>query len=105
MSEQPTNTQPGGKQEEFRVRGEDLIAKIKEIVKEGNVRRIRILKDDQVVLEFPVTAGAVGALLLPKLAALGALAAFLARCTIEVEKIQQTNTEAPPTDEEVLDEQ
>lgn len=74
-------------QEEFKVKGEQLLAKIKELIAEGNVRRI-IIKDKQgnTVLELPMTIGVVGAVLAPMLAAVGAIAALLTECTIAVEK-------------------
>lgn len=73
--------------EEFRVDGESLIAKIKEILHEGNVRRI-IIKDEKgtTYIEVPLTLGVVGVLLLPVWAALGALAALAANFTIGVER-------------------
>ena len=73
--------------EEFRVDGESLIAKIKEILHEGNVRRI-IIKDekDTTYIEIPLTIGVVGVLLLPVWAAIGALAALAANFTIGVER-------------------
>ncbi len=73
--------------EEFKVTGEQLLGKVKEIIKEGNVRRITIKdKDDKVILSIPVTVGVVGAVLAPVLAAVGALAALVAECTISVER-------------------
>ena len=73
--------------EEFKVSGEDVVGKIKEIIKEGNARRIIIKNEDgESVAEFSLTIGAVGALLLPILAAVGAIAALLTNCTIIVEK-------------------
>jgi len=75
------------KKEEFKVSGEDISEKIKEIIKEGNARRIIIKnEDDESVAEFPLTIGAVGALIAPILAAVGAIAALLTKCTIVVEK-------------------
>ena len=70
---------------EMRVAGEDLLKKVKQLVHEGNVRRI-IIKDDQgkVYLELPMSVGVVGALLLPVWAAIGALAAMAANFTLEV---------------------
>jgi hypothetical protein len=75
------------KYEEFRVEGDKLIAKIKEIIHEGNVRRL-IIKNEQgqTLMEFPLTIGVVGAVLLPVWAALGAIAALAANFTIIVEK-------------------
>jgi hypothetical protein len=81
MSEQKFRT------EEFRVNGEELIARIKNLVKEGNVRRIIIKnKEGKVVFEIPLTFGVVGALLAPQLAAIGAIAALLTEATVVVEK-------------------
>ena len=75
------------KKEEFKVSGEDISEKIKEIIKEGNARRIIIKNEDgESVAEFPLTIGAVGALIAPILAAVGAIAALLTKCTIVVEK-------------------
>ena len=75
------------KKEEFRVSGEELVEKIKEIIKEGNARKIIIKNEDgESVAEFPLTLGAVGAIIAPILAAVGAIAALLTKCTIVVEK-------------------
>ena len=75
------------KKEEFKVSGEEIVEKIKEIIKEGNARRIIIKNEDgESVAEFPLTVGAVGALVAPILAAVGAIAALLTKCTIVVEK-------------------
>lgn len=73
--------------EEFRLNGEDLLAKVKELLHEGNVRRI-VLKNSEghVMVEIPLTAGVVGALLLPMWAAIGAIAALAADLTILVER-------------------
>ena len=75
------------REEEFRVTGEMLLTKIKELVHEGNVRRI-VVKNDvgHVLIEFPLTAGVVGALLIPVWAAIGAIAALAADLTIVVER-------------------
>jgi len=70
---------------EFKVKGEELLAKIKELIHQGNITRIIIKDEDgKVYLEIPVTVGVIGALLLPVLAAVGALAALAANFTIEV---------------------
>lgn len=73
--------------EEFRVNGEEVMGKIKEIIRAGNVRRI-ILKNEKgdTIIEIPVTFAVVGALLAPALAAVGAVAALLTHCTIVVER-------------------
>ena len=73
--------------ESFKVTGDEIIGKIKEIIKEGNVRRIIIKNEkDEVIMEFPLTIGAIGAVLAPMFAAVGALAALATKCTILVEK-------------------
>ena len=74
-------------QETFQVTGENLIAKIRELIKEGNVRKI-IIKDKagKVIAEFPLTIGVVGAVIAPVLAALGAIAALVTECSITVER-------------------
>jgi hypothetical protein len=73
--------------EEFKVSGGDVIDTVKKIIAEGNARRI-IIKNEtgETVMEFPLTIGAVGALIAPLLAAVGAIAALLTKCTIVVEK-------------------
>lgn len=75
--------------EEFRVDGDALLAKIKEIIHEGNVRRI-IIKDEsgKTYIEIPLTIGVVGAVLLPVWAAIGAIAALAVKFTIVVEKVE-----------------
>ncbi|MGZ6330786.1 MAG: DUF4342 domain-containing protein [Parachlamydiaceae bacterium] len=80
---------PVGVKEEFTVSSEDLVAKIKELVHEGDISRI-IVKDEsgKTLLEIPVWAGIVGTILAPWLAALGAIAALATRCTITVIKQQ-----------------
>ena len=70
---------------EFKVKGEDLLRKVKELIHEGNIRRIIIKNDDgKTIIEIPLTIGVVGALLLPVLAAVGAIAALAVNYTIEV---------------------
>ncbi len=73
--------------EEFKVNGEDLLKKVKSIIKEGNVRRISIRnKEGKTLIELPVTLGVVGAVLAPTLAAVGTIAALITECTIVVER-------------------
>ena len=76
--------------EEHRVRGDDLVAKVKEIIHEGNVRRI-IIKDDEgkTLIEVPLTLGVVGAVLIPVWAAIGAIAALVTKCSIVVERAEE----------------
>lgn len=73
--------------EEFKVSADNLIEKVKELIREGNITRI-IVKDDQgkVLLEMPVTMGVVGVIIAPWLAALGVIAALATNCTIVVER-------------------
>lgn len=75
------------KYEEFEVKGEDVLRKVKELIKEGNVRSVIIKnKDGKVLVQFPLTVGVVGAVLIPVFAAIGAIAALVAECTIVVER-------------------
>ena len=77
----------GTMKEEFHLSGEDVLGKVKELLHEGNVRHIVIKNSDgQVIAEFPVIAGVVGALVAPVWAALGAIAALAAHLTIVVER-------------------
>ncbi len=83
MSEEKVRT------EEFQVRGEEIVSKIKEILHEGNIRRV-IIKNEagRILIDIPLTIGVVGALLVPQLAAIGAIAALLSHGTIVVEKVE-----------------
>ena len=73
--------------EEFNVSGEEIVKKVKEIIKAGNARRIIIKNQkNESMLEIPLTIGAIGAVFAPTLAAVGALAALVTKCTIIVEK-------------------
>jgi Domain of unknown function (DUF4342) len=67
----------------------ELLEQLKQLIAEGNVRRVVVKQEGQVVAEFPLTVGVVGAVLAPVLAAIGALVALLARCTIEVERTER----------------
>jgi hypothetical protein len=87
MSEDKSRT------ERYRVSGDKLVGKVKELVREGNVRRITIRNDDgKALIEIPLTIGVVGAVLLPVWAALGAIAALVANCSIEVERAEGSDT-------------
>ena len=79
------------KEETFNVKGEKLLQKVKQLIREGNVRRI-IIKDKKgkVFAEFPLTLGVVGAVLAPVLAALGAIAALVTECSITVEREEKS---------------
>jgi predicted regulator of Ras-like GTPase activity (Roadblock/LC7/MglB family) len=75
---------------EFKVKGEELVEKIKQLLHEGNIRRIIIKDEDgKVYLEIPVTFGLVGVLLAPTIAALGAIAAMVANLKVEVIKMEE----------------
>ncbi len=74
-------------EETFKVKGEQLLGKVKKLIQEGNVRRIIIQgKDGRVLVEFPLTVGVIGAVIAPMLAAVGAIAALVTECTITVER-------------------
>lgn len=76
--------------EKFTLSGNQLVEKIKQLIREGNIRRVRVLHEGRTVLEIPLSIGAPAAaitiLAVPVLAALGAFAALVTECTIEVEK-------------------
>ena len=75
--------------EEFRVNGEELVAKIKQLIHEGNIRRIIIKdKEGKTLFEIPLTFGVVGVLIAPQLAAIGAIAALLTEATVVIEKAE-----------------
>ncbi len=75
------------KKEKYEVRGEDVVQKVKELINEGNVRKITITsKEGKTIAEFPLTIGVVGVLIAPVLAAIGAITALLTDCTISVER-------------------
>lgn len=82
--------------EEFKVRGKELLDKIKDIIHEGNIRRVVIKNEDgKTIMEFPVTFGVIGTVIAPILAAVGAVAALAADYTIEVYKTEDKNDEQP----------
>jgi hypothetical protein len=98
-----TQTDPfptGGEQhpaehEEWHLKGDELVGKVRELLHEGNVRRIIVKQDEHRILEIPLTVGIVGTLLAPWLAAVGALGALLTHCTIEV--VRSERSDEPPT--------
>jgi hypothetical protein len=77
--------------EKYTISGSQLVEKIKQLIHEGNIRRMRVLHEGRTVLEIPLSVGAPAAAITimaaPLLAALGAFAALVTECTIEVEKI------------------
>ena len=86
------------------VKGDELLAKMKELIAEGNVRRVRIRQKQRTIVEFSLTVGVVGTVLAPVLAAVGALAALLAKCTIDVERTERDEA-VPVAGDRAMDEQ
>ncbi len=80
--------------EKFTVAGSQLVEKVKQLIHEGNIRKVRLLHEERTLLEIPLTIGApvvaVGIIAVPVLAALGAFAALVTECTIEVEKVEKS---------------
>jgi hypothetical protein len=80
--------------EKFTVSGSQLVEKVKQIIHEGNIRRVRLVHDGRTIIEIPLTIGApaavAGIIAVPVLAALGAFAALVTECTIEVEKVEKS---------------
>ena len=80
--------------EKFNVSGNEVVEKIKQLIHEGNIRKIRLIHKDKTIFEIPLTIGAPAAaavvLAAPLLAALGAFAALITKCTIEVEKAEES---------------
>ena len=90
------NEQPRPRTQEFTIDGDEVVAKVKELIHEGNIRRITIKNEEgRTMLEVPLTIGLIGAALLPVFAAIGAAAALATRCTIVVER----ETDAPEVDD------
>ena len=78
------------KKEEFKVNGEQVMAKVKQLITEGNIRKISIKdKSGKELMTFPLTIGVVGTVIAPVLAAVGALAALIGECTISVEREEE----------------
>ncbi len=89
--------------ETIKVQGGELLDAVKKLIHEGNVRRVVIRQGDRVVAEFPLTAGVVGTVLAPVLAAIGALAALLKECSIDVQRVQEEPGGAAPKPPETQD--
>ena len=86
--------------QEFTLNGDEVVAKVKELIHEGNIRRITIKNEEgRTMLEVPLTLGLIGAALLPVFAAIGAAAALATRCTIVVERDVVERDATPPPDE------
>ena len=95
MTEKADKTEKTEKaeKERFTVSGSEVVEKVKKLIHEGNIRRVRVLHQGNVLIEIPLSIGApavaAGIIAAPVLAALGALAALVTECTIEVEKIKE----------------
>lgn len=86
----PKKTSSKATKETIKVSGENLIKTVKDLIAQGNVRHITIKdKKGKIIIEFPLTIGVVGAVLLPVLAAVGAIAALIGECTISVERSKE----------------
>jgi len=83
--------------EEFQVRGNEVVEKVKELVRQGNVTKIRVKREGQTIFELPVTIGAIGAALAPQLAVLGIVAGLITRCTVEIEKRKENGEQETET--------
>ena len=86
--------------EKFNVSGEELLSKVKQLVREGNIRRVRLIHNEKVLLDMPVSIGApaaaVGIVVAPLLAAVAAIAAMITECTIEVERVEDKTRNGEP---------
>ena len=103
MSQTDPNLQAGQRyQEELQVMGEQLLARVKELVHEGNVRRIIIKQEGHTIMEIPLTVGVVGVLVAPALAAIGAIGALMAQCSIEVVRSERPGEAAQDKVDEIL---
>ncbi len=85
-------------QEELQVMGEQLVSKVKELIHEGNVRRIIIKQEGHTIMEIPLSVGVVSVLVAPVLAAIGAIGALIAQCSIEVIRTERptSGSNEPP---------
>jgi len=81
--------------EKFTISGSQLVEKVKQLIREGNIRRIRVIHEGKTVFEIPLSIGApaaaIGIIAAPVLAAIGAFAALVTECTIEVEKVEKSD--------------
>jgi hypothetical protein len=79
--------------EKFTVTGDEVVAKVKQLIHEGNIRKVRLIQGGKVIFEIPLSIGApaaaIGIMVAPVLAALGAFAALVTECTIEIEKVEK----------------
>lgn len=81
----------GSTSEKYTISGSQVVEKIKQLIHAGNIRRVRLIHDGRTIIEVPLTVGApvavIGIMYMPVLAAIGAAAALLTECTLEVEKL------------------
>ena len=84
--------------ESIKAEGSAVLDKLKDLIHQGNIRRVRVRQGDRIIAEFPLTVGVVGTVIAPVAAALGALTAVLADCSIEVEKTAPPAATAPDTE-------
>ena len=82
--------------ESFKAESESVVERLKALIKEGNVRRVVIQHEGRTVAEFPLTAGVVGVVLAPVVAAIGAMIALLKDCTIQVERVNRADEQDQP---------
>lgn len=94
-----SNVEQKSFQEELQVMGDQLLTRVKELIHEGNVRRIIIKQDGNTIMEFPLSVGVVGAIAAPVLIAIGAISALIYQCTIEVVRSEPptSSSDIPPT--------
>src|SRR5688572_25685475 len=90
MSQQEQQPQPSTQrswQETIKIQGDRAVEQVKRLIHEGNIRRVVVKQGDRTIAEFPLTVGVLGAAIAPPLAAIGALAALLTDCQVELEKV------------------
>lgn len=83
-----TQTEQQTRTEQFKIDGDRLVAEVKRLIAEGNVRRISIKQGEHTIVELPLTVGVAGAIIAPWLAAVGAVAALVTDCSIVVERVE-----------------
>ena len=85
----------GNRYEDFKVQGEELLGKARELIRQGNIRRLMIINEEgKTLIEIPLTVGVIGAMFLPVWAAIGAIAAVVTDCTIRIEKNDEGGPES-----------
>ena len=90
MTEEQTQTEEKVRKEEFKITGDELVAKIKELIHEGNVNRLIIKNEEgKTMIEVPLTLGVVGVIMAPVWAAIGAIAALASNLTIVVQRVEE----------------